>query len=71
MPPRLNGSILSYVDLDIDVVVWPDRSVSVLDLEDFDRNEIELGYPPEIRGAVFKTLNGLLEVGIDRIISTV
>lgn len=71
MPPSLNGSVLSYVDLDIDVVVWPDRTVTVLDLEDFNRTEIELGYPPEIRGAAFKTLYGLLEVGIERIISTV
>lgn len=45
MPPSFDGRILSYVDLDIDVLVKPDFSYRVLDLEDFEENASRYGYP--------------------------
>ena len=48
MPPSFDGRILSYVDLDIDVLVKPDFSYRVLDLEDFEENASGYGYSAEV-----------------------
>ena len=49
LPPSFDGQILGYVDLDIDVLVKPDFSYQVLDLEDFDENARRYDYPVEVR----------------------
>ena len=49
MPPRLDGQILSYVDLDIDVLVEPDFSYRILDLEDFEENARHYNYPSDVQ----------------------
>ncbi len=48
MPPTLANGILDYVDLDIDVVVWPDNSYEVVDRDDFERNTVKFGYTSEV-----------------------
>jgi len=37
-PPVLNKDVLSYIDLDIDILVQPDLSYRILDLEEFEVN---------------------------------
>jgi len=49
MPPTFDGEVLSYVDLDVDVLVKPDFSYQVLDLDDFEINARRYRYPDEIR----------------------
>jgi protein associated with RNAse G/E len=49
MPPSLDGGVLTYVDLDIDVLVKPDFSYRVLDLDDFEENASRYGYSPEVQ----------------------
>jgi protein associated with RNAse G/E len=49
LPPTFDGKVLSYVDLDIDVLVQPDFSYQVLDLEDFERHSQLYSYPDEVR----------------------
>ena len=49
MPPSFDGRVLNYVDLDIDVLVKPDFSYQVLDLEDFEENARRYDYPVEVR----------------------
>jgi len=44
-PPRFDGSILTYVDLDIDILVEQDFSYRILDLEDFETYP----YPAEVQ----------------------
>ena len=44
-PPAFDGQILSYIDLDIDIVVAPDFSCQVLDLEDFEINAVRYCIP--------------------------
>ena len=64
MPPSFDGQVLSYVDLDIDVLVKPDFSYQVLDLEDFEDNARALNYPLEVREkahAALAELVGLIE----------
>jgi protein associated with RNAse G/E len=43
-PPRLEGDMLSYVDLDIDLLVQPDFSIQVLDEDEFEANSELYGY---------------------------
>jgi len=49
MPPEFDGSTLDYVDLDIDILVWPDHRYEVVDRDDFQRNTFKYGYTSEIR----------------------
>lgn len=46
-PPVLEGCVLTYIDLDIDVLVMPDFSYQVLDLDEFDANAERYGYSNE------------------------
>jgi protein associated with RNAse G/E len=60
MPATLAGTVLDFVDLDIDVVVRPDMSYEVLDRDDFERNSIKYGYPDELRKTVSATEHEIL-----------
>ena len=59
MPPTLSDGILDYVDLDIDVLVWPDNRYEVLDLDDFEVNKVKFGYPKDV---IEKAEHSLAEV---------
>ena len=48
-PPVMSGGVLSYIDLDIDILVQPDFSYQVLDLEEFAVNASRLGYSEQIK----------------------
>lgn len=48
MPPAFAGNTVNYIDLDIDVLVWPDMSFRVLDEEEFEDNIRLLNYPANI-----------------------
>jgi len=49
MPPKLEDDVLTYIDLDIDILVQPDLSYEVLDLEEFAANGGRYGYSEEIK----------------------
>ena len=61
-PPSFDGEVLSYVDLDIDVLVQPDFSYQVLDLEDFENHARLYSYPTEVRENVQLALNELIRM---------
>lgn len=48
LPARFEKSVLSFVDLDMDVLVAPDFTYRVLDIEEFQANTTRYGYPTEI-----------------------
>lgn len=48
LPPKFENGVLDYVDLDVDIIVWPDMSYSVVDIDDFEMNAVRFGYPAEI-----------------------
>jgi uncharacterized protein len=60
MPPSFDGEILSYTDLDIDVLVKPDFTYQVLDLEDFERHAALYQYPEEVKANTRRALNELI-----------
>ena len=49
VPAKFDGETLSYVDLDLDILVDPDFSYRVLDVEDFERNAKLFGYNEEVQ----------------------
>lgn len=48
-PPNLEKGVVTYIDLDIDILVQPDLSYQVLDLEEFEENAKRYGYSDEVR----------------------
>jgi protein associated with RNAse G/E len=49
VPPTFDGQVLSYVDLDIDVLVDSNYSYRILDEADFESNSDRFGYSEETR----------------------
>jgi protein associated with RNAse G/E len=49
MPPTFDGEVLRYVDLDIGILVKPDFSYQLIDLDDFETNARRYDYPDEVR----------------------
>jgi protein associated with RNAse G/E len=62
MPPSLSGGILSYIDLDLDVLVRPDFSYQVLDLEEFATNAERYSYPEHVRVQTHQALDELISM---------
>jgi uncharacterized protein len=56
LPPTFDGKILSYIDLDIDVLVQPDFSYTILDLDDFE----ESNYSEELKTGAQQSLKDLI-----------
>ena len=52
LPPEFKDSVLSYVDLDIDVLVETDLSYRILDVEDFEASSYPLEIDQNARQAV-------------------
>ncbi|MBA2380210.1 MAG: DUF402 domain-containing protein [Blastocatellia bacterium] len=48
MPPEFVGTTLDYIDLDIDIVIWPDGTREVLDRDEFAANAAAFKYPADI-----------------------
>ncbi len=49
VPPTFDGEILSYVDLDLDILVEPDLSYRILDVEDFEKNAEAYSYSVDVK----------------------
>ena len=59
-PAHFDGAVLSFVDLDIDVLVAPDLSYRVLDEDEFARHATQFNYSPALRAQVHRALKELL-----------
>jgi protein associated with RNAse G/E len=62
VPPTFDGQTLTYVDLDIDVMVKPDLNYQVLDTEDFERHADLYSYPKEVRRNVEQALKDIIHL---------
>ncbi len=60
VPPKFDGATLSYVDLDLDILVDPDFSCRVLDVEDFEQNVREFGYPADVEANARRAVTELI-----------
>ena len=61
-PPRLEADVLSFVDLDVDVLVRPDFSYSVLDEDEFDAHAATYDYPTDYRARVRDALEEIVRL---------
>jgi len=61
-PPTFADGVLSYVDLDIDIVVQPDLSYQVLDVDEFERNAERLEYSDETQRHAQRALDELVSL---------
>ena len=55
-PPSFDGQVLSYVDLDIDVLVASDFTYKILDVEDFEENAKHYAYPDAVQANAHRAL---------------
>ena len=62
VPPTLEGSVLSYVDLDLDILVAPDFTYQILDKDDFEANARLYNYSAEIQNNADTALNELIQM---------
>ena len=64
VPPHFDGHDLSYIDLDIDVLVEPDLTYKILDEDDFEENAQHYHYSQDVQTnarAALAELIGLIE----------
>jgi protein associated with RNAse G/E len=66
VPPTFDGKTLSYVDLDLDILVEPDLSYQILDVEDFERNAKLYGYSDEVQSNARQAVDELIELIVTR-----
>jgi len=62
VPPTFDGEALSYVDLDLDILVEPDLSYRILDVEDFERNAEDYGYSIEVQTNARRAVDELVRM---------
>lgn len=62
VPPVFEDDVLSYIDLDIDILVAPDFSYSILDEDEFMANAERFSYPVEIRERSQEALKELINL---------
>lgn len=61
LPPIFANNILNYVDMDIDILIWKDFSVEILDMDEYETNIQKYGYPGEIQQKILQSLEDLLK----------
>lgn len=61
-PASLEGQTLTYVDLDIDVLVNSDFSFTIVDQKEFDSNALAYNYPADLRLRSSSALAELVEL---------
>ena len=60
VPPRFDGRVLNYIDLDIDVLVDPDLTYKILDEDDFEANAKRYPYPEDVQAQARAALAELI-----------
>ncbi len=60
--PVFDRSTLDYIDLDVDIVLWSDRRVDILDFDEFLENARGFGYSAETHRIVLKAIGDLSEM---------
>jgi uncharacterized protein len=61
-PPVLNDGILDYVDLDIDLLIWKDRTFEILDMDEFKANIKGYDYSVQIQDQAYSSLGDLIQM---------
>jgi protein associated with RNAse G/E len=62
IPPTFADDALSYIDLDLDILVAPDFSYQILDVEDFEENAKLYGYSSEVQESARQAVDELVRM---------
>ena len=54
LPGTMEGRVISFVDLDLDLMAPTGEPAFIKDIEDFGRRQRELAYPPEVVAAAWE-----------------
>ena len=60
VPPTFDNDVLSYVDLDLDILVEPDFSYQILDIEDFKGNAELYNYSADVQENARRAIDELV-----------
>lgn len=60
LPPEIRDGGVSFVDLDLDVQIWPDGRTDLLDVDEFDAHKVQFGYPAAVQRAAQEAVEGVL-----------
>lgn len=66
LPSSWHDGTLRFVDLDLDLVIWPDGTVRLLDEDEFTEHSEQLGYPDwlvERAWSAVDEVRGLISLG--------
>lgn len=61
-PPTFDGCQIQYVDLDLDVKVYPGGCIELLDEDEFEQHRQEYGYPADIVERAYSAAAELIEL---------
>jgi hypothetical protein len=59
-PPYIQGNVLTYIDYDLDVIFTPQRTVQVVDQDEYRRHRLEYHYSTEVEKKVAAGLKQLM-----------
>ncbi len=62
MPPEFENGVLNYVDLDIDILVWNDFRLELLDLDEYEENSALYKYSDRMMQKVSSSLRELKDI---------
>lgn len=62
MLPEIADHTVNYIDLDIDVLIWPDGSFKILDIEEYEENARKHDLSDDAREQVSLALTEILAV---------
>ncbi len=57
----LTGNVITYIDYDLDVVLYPNGNVAVVDQDEYEENSKSYRYPQSVCDNVQNSLQGLLQ----------
>ncbi|MER3631962.1 MAG: hypothetical protein C4325_07220 [Blastocatellia bacterium] len=56
LPPKISPSVVDFIDLDVDLIVWPDGLIEIVDFDEFRINSTRFSYPPELEIKVYAAI---------------
>lgn len=62
LPPVFEEERVTWVDMDLDLWVYPDRSWSVVDEDEFEAHSRSMGYPDEVQERCRQALQELIRL---------
>jgi hypothetical protein len=62
IPPEFDGDVLSFIDLDLDILVSDDWTYKILDREEFETNSEKFNYPNNLKMRIEEAMTELLSL---------